>query len=422
MKTVIVGKIIPFVPTMPEEFDGYVIVEENQIIDVGIGQPDGYFDKIVDGPKQVVIPGLTNTHTHAAMSMFRGVADDLQLQAWLEKEIFPREDKLTDEIVYWATKLAIAELLLGGVTCFADMYFFMDEVAKAVSETGIRACLSKGLVSFSGEKEIEVGRAFCQKWQGQGKGRIHTMLGPHAIYTCPPAYMEKVIRVASDRHIPIHMHVSETKKEVSDCISKNGGTPVAVLNKLGAFEVPFIAAHCVHLEDEDMEIMAKKGVVPSLNVSSNFKLASGMPRVEAMEKAGLKMTIGTDGPASNNDLNMFEEMRWTSFCAKVTGNPQSVPAYRALEMATKNGAHAMGWKNLGIIAPGQIADIVILDYSSPRLNPVYSCLSHVIYAGDPSDVMHVMVDGEFVVWNRKITTFDVQETIEKVNEFAKDFA
>ncbi len=211
MKIAIVGKIIPLVPTMPEEFDGYVVVEGNQITDIGIGQPEGCFDKVVDGLKQVIMPGFANTHTHAAMSVFRGVADDLQLQTWLEREIFPREARLTPEIVYWATKLAIAEFLLGGVTCFADMYFFMDEVARAVSETGIRACLSKGLVSFSGEKEIEVGRAFCQRWQGEARGRIHTMLGPHAIYTCPPAFMEKVVAVASERHIPIHMHVSETK-------------------------------------------------------------------------------------------------------------------------------------------------------------------------------------------------------------------
>jgi 5-methylthioadenosine/S-adenosylhomocysteine deaminase len=218
------------------------------------------------------------------------------------------------------------------------------------------------------------------------------------------------------------MHVCETAYEVEECVKNNGDTPAKVLDSLGAFDMPFIAAHCVHLSEEEMSIFASKGVSVALNVSSNFKLASGMPNISMMDKKGINLTIGTDGPASNNDLNMFEEMRWSAFCAKVSGNPTSVPAARALELATKNGAKALGWKNLGALAPGHIADLVVLDFNNPRLTPSYSKLSHVVYACNTSDVKHVMVDGKFVVWNKEITTFDVGETMRKAAEFAKELA
>lgn len=422
MKTLIKGTIIPAVPVMPPEFEGYVTVENNMITDVGMGDTNGSFDKVVDDPGLVIMPGLVNTHTHAAMSMLRGVADDLALMDWLTKWIFPREEKLTGEMVYWGTKLAIAEFLLGGCTCFADMYFFMDDAAKAVEECGIRASLSKGIVSFAGEDGIKDAVRFCENWHGKAGDRIRALLGPHAIYTCPPDFMQKIVQAGKDAGFGFHCHVSETAFEVEECRKNNGDTPAKVLDRLGAFDMPFIAAHCVHLTEEEMSIFAAKGVNVALNVSSNFKLASGIPNVSLMDKKGLNLTIGTDGPASNNDLNMFEEMRWSSFCAKVSGNPTSVSVNRALEMATKNGAKALGWKNLGALAPGHIADLVVLDFNSPRLTPCYSKLSHLVYACNTSDVKHVMVDGKFVVWNKEITTFDVPEAMKKVNEFAKELA
>jgi 5-methylthioadenosine/S-adenosylhomocysteine deaminase len=424
MKTLIKGTIIPVVPVMPSEFEGYVTIENNIITDVGMGDITGDFDKVVDEPGLVVMPGLVNTHTHAAMSLLRGVADDLSLMDWLTKWIFPREEKLTGEMIYWGTKLAIAEFLLGGCTCFADMYFFMDDVARAVQECGIRANLSKGTTSFGDNQDEKVKTALdvCLNWHEKANDRIHTMLGPHAIYTCPPDFMKRVVETAKNSGFGIHMHVSETAFEVEECRKNNGDTPVKILDKLGAFDMPFIAAHCVYLTEEEMGIFAAKGVNVALNVSSNFKLASGMPNISLMDKKGLNLTVGTDGPASNNDLNMFEEMRWSAFCAKVSGNSTSVPANKALEMATKNGAKALGWKNLGVLAPGHIADIVVMDYKNPRLTPCYSKLSHAVYACNTSDVKHVMVDGNFVVWNKEITTFDVSEAMCKVEGFAKELA
>jgi 5-methylthioadenosine/S-adenosylhomocysteine deaminase len=423
MKTLIKGIIVPFVPSGETEFDGYVAVDGNKIISVTKEKPDGIFDKIIDAGEMAIMPGLVNTHTHASMTLLRGVGDDLPLMKWLEEKIWTREEKMTPEMIYWGAKLAIAELLLGGVTTFSDMYVMMDEVAKAVSETGIRATLSKGIAGiYGGVESLDKGVEFANNWNGKANGRIQTMLGPHAIYTCPPDFMKKVIAESQKHNIPIHMHVSETEKEIKDCISENGGTPVQMLNNLGAFESHFLSAHCVHLTDKDMDIFREKSVFVSLNTSSNFKLASGRARIADMEGKGLRLSFGTDGAASNNDLDMWEELRWSSFTAKSFGNPSILPAKRTLEIATKGGVEALGFENLGTLETGKIADIIFIDLSAPHLKPRYSAVSHLVNCVHPSDVKHVMVNGEFVVWNRKIQTFDLEETISKVDEFARELA
>lgn len=421
MKSLIKGRIVPVNDALPTEFDGYVVVCDNLIDYVGTDKPSGSFDTEFDFTDMVVMPGLVNTHTHASMSLLRGVADDLNLQDWLNKEIFPREAKMTPDDIYWGAKLAIAEFLLGGTTCFADMYF-TDRVAHAVTETGIRANISLGMTIFGGQDGLKKGVEFANKWQGAQNDRIHTCLGPHAIYTCPVDFMKDIVKAAKDNNLGIHMHISETKKENEDCATCNGASPVKVLDDLGTFDVPTLAAHCVCLSNEDMEIMKAKNVSPALNVGSNFKLGSGIARISDMVDKGLNVTIGTDGPASNNDLDMWEEMRWVSMSAKVWGEPLKVPAAQALKLATSNGAKALGWKNLGSFAKGNLADLIVVDFSNPRLVPVFSHVSHLVYAVKPSDVRHVMVDGNFAVWDREIQTFDVVETISKVKEIARRLA
>lgn len=421
MKTLIKGRIVPICDSFPTEFDGYVSIEGNLITYVGCDKPSGSFDTELDFSGMVVMPGLVNTHTHASMTLLRGVADDLNLQDWLNKEIFPREAKMTPDDIYWGAKLAIAEFLLGGTTCFADMYF-TNEVANAVAQTGIRANISLGMTIFGGQDGLKNGVEFANNWNGAENGRIHTCLGPHAIYTCPVDFMKDIVKAAKENNLSIHMHISETKKENDDCASCNGASPVKVLDKLGAFDVPTIAAHCVCLSDEDMDILKSKNVSPAMNVGSNFKLGSGMARIGEMVDKGLNVTIGTDGPASNNDLDMWEEMRWVSLCAKVNGDPLKVPASQALRMATANGAKALGWNNLGSLKPGNLADLIVIDFSDPRLVPVFSYVSHLVYAVKPNDVRHVMVDGNFAVWDREIQTFDVTETIAKVKEIARRLA
>lgn len=421
MKTLIKGIIVPL--TANEiDFNGYVAIDGNRIVSVSKQKPNGHFDRFVDVSEMVILPGLVNTHTHASMTLLRGVADDLPLMDWLFKEIFPREEKLTSDMIYWGAKLAIAEMLLGGVTTFNDMYFPMDVVARAVSETGIRASLAPGLMAGGGQEGIDKSVEFAGEWNNKANGRIKTMLGPHAIYTCPPDFMELVIKASRDNAIPIHMHLSETEKEVSDCLKEHKATPPQILNDIGAFDSHFIGAHCVHLTDVDMDILKKKGVHVSLNTSSNFKLASGRARIASMEEKGLSLAIGTDGTASNNDLDMWEELRWTSFTAKSFGDSTILPAKRILEMTTKEGTKALGFKNIGVLKEGMIADIIIVDMSAVHLKPRYSAMSHLVNCVHSSDVRHVMVDGEFVVWDREIQTFDVKETVSKVEEYAKELA
>lgn len=421
MKTLIKGRIVPVCDALPNEFDGYVSVSGNKIDYVGIEKPAGEFDSELDFSGMVVMPGLVNTHTHASMTLLRGIADDVNLQDWLFKHIFPREEKMTPDDIYWGAKLAIAEFLLGGTTCFADMYF-TNRVADAVAETGIRANISLGMTQFGGEEGIRNGTEFAKKWQNAENDRIHTCLGPHAIYTCPVEFMKKIVAAAKENNLGIHMHISETVKENEDCMACGGMTPTKTLDSIGAFEVPTIAAHCVHINDEDMAIMKAKNVNVALNVGSNFKLASGLVSIGEMVDKGLNVSIGTDGPASNNDLDMWEEMRWVALSAKVTGDPLKVPAKQALQMATKNGAKALGWNNLGSLEAGNLADLIVVDFSDVRLQPVFSHVSHLVYAVKPSDVRHVMVDGNFAVWDREIQTFDVEETVSKVNEIARRLA
>jgi 5-methylthioadenosine/S-adenosylhomocysteine deaminase len=421
MKTLIEGTIIPLTEER-DEFDGFVAIEGNRITSVSEEKPEGYFDKSIDASGMVIMPGLVNTHTHASMTLLRGVADDLPLMDWLNKEIFPRENKLTSDMVFWGAKLAIAEMLLGGVTTFNDMYFKMDSVAKAVSQTGIRASLSSGIMAVGGQEAIDRAVDFANQWNNKADGRIKTMLGPHAIYTCPPYFMELLVKASNDNKIPIHIHISETEKEVNDCISEYNETPPKILNRIGVFDSHVVGAHCVQLTDSDMDILKTKDVYLSLNTSSNFKLASGRARIATMEEKGLNLSIGTDGTASNNDLDMWEELRWTSFVAKSFGDSTVLPAKRTLQIATVDGAQALGFSDMGTLEKGAIADLIIVDMSTVHLNPRYSSVSHLVNCVHPSDVRHVIVDGKIVVWERKIQRFDADETLAKVKEFAKILA
>ncbi|HOO96358.1 MAG TPA: amidohydrolase [Caldisericia bacterium] len=422
MKKLLKGTIIPVSDKFEKEFDGYVLIEDDKILSVSADKPVGETDEYFDFSGMAIMPGLVNTHTHASMTLLRGVADDLPLHRWLHEEIFPREEKLTSEMIYWGAKHAIAEMLRGGTTCFADMYFMMDEVGRAVTECGIKANLSEGMTMYADEDRLKSKMEFPLKWGEKTNGRIKTMLGPHAIYTCPPDFMEKVIEQAHKHNVPIHMHVSETKKEVDDCVKSYGMSPPELLDKLGAFNGHFLAAHCVYLTKNDRELFKQKGVFCALNTSSNFKLASGIASIFEMEREGLNLSIGTDGTASNNDLDMLEEMRWTSFAAKSKGEPTALPATRALRMATADGARALGFDDIGSIEPGKKADIVVVDFSAAHMQPCFSKISHLVNCAHTSDVLHVLIDGEFVVKNRKIQTFDEKETSDMVVKFAQELA
>ena len=331
----------------------YIGIEDNLIKTISKELPQGYEGaEVIDADGKIAVPGMVNTHTHAAMTLLRSYADDMVLMDWLQNKIWPAEDGLTDDDIYWGTMLSIAEMLKSGTTCFADMYFSMDRVADAVAETGIRAVLSRGLTGFSDENfaKLEENAALFKERHNSCNGRIRVMLGPHAPYTCSMDYLKKVVAKAQELGSEIHMHLAETRGEVDDCIKEHGMSPIKLMDSIGMFECGTLAAHCVHVDEEDMALMAAKHVRVAHNPQSNLKLASGIAPVPAMLKHGITVGLGTDGTSSNNNLDMLEECRLAAMLHKnMTGDPQILPAAEALALATSEGAKALGFKNLGKI-------------------------------------------------------------------------
>lgn len=426
MKLLIKGvTVVPV--TGPEEVipDGAVAVKEGEIVYVGPagGVPENFrADKILGGPGMVALPGLVNAHTHAAMSLFRSYADDLPLMKWLEEAIWPLEQKLIAEDIYWGTLLACAEMLLGGTTTFADMYFFMDRVAAAVEKSGIRACLSRGLIGIipNAEKALKESREFIREWHGKANGRITCMLGPHAPYTCPPDYLRKVMALAAELGVGIHIHLAETRQEVERIQKEYGRSPVALMAEIGLLDFPVLAAHCVHLSPEDIATLAAKGTAVAHNPESNMKLASGVAPVTKLLEAGVTVALGTDGPASNNNLDMFEEMRSAALLQKVaTENPEALPAYTVLEMATLGGARALGLGDkIGSLEPGKRADIILLNLRRPHLYPPHDVVAHIVYAARAGDVDTVVVDGQVVVEAGRLLTLDLDAVLDNACQCA----
>ncbi len=299
---------------------------------------------VLDGKGQLAAPGLINTHTHIAMGLFRNYADDLELMDWLETAIWPTEAKLNDEYVRYGTQLGIAEMLRSGTTTFSDMYFFMNTTAEVVKETGIRAVLSRGLagVSPTADQALVENADLFRTWNGFDNDRIKVLLGPHAPYTCPDTYMEKVIALSHELNCGIHMHLSETKGEVENVIKATGKTPIAHMHDLGLFWNTTLAAHCVHVTDEDMDIMAENNVAVAHNPQSNLKLASGIAPVPEMIAKGITVGLGTDGSASNNNADMLEEVRLAATLHKARlYDPKAIPAQAAWNMGTVEGAKAL---------------------------------------------------------------------------------
>jgi len=412
---------------MGEEKDyienGYLIIEGQFIKAMGPGSaPAGVYDRTIDGHDRVVLPGLVNSHTHTAMTLLRGYADDMPLMEWLENKIWPLEAKLTGDDVYWGTMLAISEMLKSGTVCFADMYFFMDAAARAVENSGIRAVLSRGMVGVGPEKEIAFSesRDMVKKWQGACNGRITCRLGPHAPYTCPPDYLERVMQLSDELGVGLHIHIAETRVELEDIKRIYGSTPVVHLDKLGLFERPVLAAHCVHVDAADIEILAAKQVGVAHNPESNMKLASGIAPIQQMLKAGIKVALGTDGASSNNNLDMLQEMRSASFLQKVYLQDSTViPAWQALQMATANGARALGLGHeMGQLKPGYKADMIIIGLKQPNMLPAYDPISNIVYSAQAADVETVIVDGNILMEDRVIKTFDEEEVLAQVKECA----
>lgn len=394
---------------------GYMVVENDRITYLGEEEPQVEADiEIIDGTHLFFMPGLINTHGHTAMSLLRGYGDDLALQVWLQEKMWPMEAKFTANDVYWGSSLSLVEMLKGGTTTYLDMYDHMDQVAAVTEQSGMRGVLTRGVIGLCSPEvqkhKLDEATAFAKDWHGKADGRITTMISPHAPYTCPPDYIEKFVQVAHDLDLPLHTHMSETAAEVQQNVQDYGLRPVAHLQKLGVFSRPTLVAHGVHLTDEEIEILAAHNVAVSHNPGSNLKLASGVARVPELLKAGVTVSLGTDGPASNNNLDMFEEMRLAALIHKgVTGDPTAVPASEALRMGTIYGAKSLFLDEIGTLAPGMKADFIALNTDQAHFLPHTDFISHAVYSASAKDVEHVWVDGKQIVKNGNCLTLDEEK-------------
>jgi 5-methylthioadenosine/S-adenosylhomocysteine deaminase len=407
---------------------GAVAIKGAHIVAVG-PQEDitGRFaaERVLDYPQGLIMPGLINAHTHAAMALFRGLADDLPLEEWLNSHIFPAEKHLDNQFVYWGTKLAVAEMLLSGTTTFCDMYLFTDAVAQAVVDTGIRAVVGEVLYDFPSpnygkpDNGLKFTEELCRTYQAHP--RVRVAVEPHAVYTCSPDLLEKSKALADVHHTRWIIHLSETAREVADCLEHYGDTPVGHLHRLGLLTGNTVADHAVALTDRDMELLAASGAGVAHCPESNMKLASGMAPVTDLLARGVPVGLGTDGCASNNNLDMLGELDTAAKLAKVRNlDPTALPARQALALATRQGARVLGLEEeIGMLAPGLKADLVVIDLDQPHLTPIYDPYSHLVYAATGADVLTVLVEGRILVKDRQLLAFDMAETLAWARELGR---
>lgn len=399
---------------------GDVGISETKIAFVGSAPSSFHPDRIIDAAGSIVMPALVNAHTHLAMELMRNFKDtEPNLMAWLSN-IWPIEAKLTDEDILWASRLGVCELLQSGCTLFNDMYFSEHKTAQAANEGGIRASI--GLTLFGDiddtKRRLAEKPAACRKEVERSGGRVKLAVAPHAIYTCSEATYRYAHDWAKEHDALLHTHLSETKGEVDDCIKAHGVPPLEYLDSIGYFaKTKHLLAHCVHLTEEEISRLSQLDAAVATNPTSNCKLASGIAPLGKMSAAGVKLCIGTDGSSSNNNQNLFEEMHVASLVSTVsTMDITSLPPYRVLEMATKNGAEALGFPQIGTIEPGKEADIIIVDIHSPHMTPLNDPFSALVYAAQASDVDTVFCQGKLVMEHRRILGIDMEETMRKTNE------
>lgn len=403
-----------------------MVIENSLITYLGprLERPEKNFKRVINEKNSLVIPGFINTHTHAAMSLFRGYADDLALMDWLQNKIWPAEAKLKKEDIYWGTLLSIAEMIRGGTTCFADMYFHMEEAARACIESGIRASLAQGLVGMEktkGEQGLRQSRDLVRNWHNKGEGRITIMLGPHAPYTCPPEYLQEVGELAGELSVPIHIHLAETRYEVEESCRKYGKTPVELVNETGLPAHNLLAAHCVHLSAKDIEILAAKNIAVAHNPGSNLKLGSGLAPVADLLQKEVLVSLGTDSAASNNNLDLLEEMRLATLLQKgLQEDPAVIPAEIAFKMATIDGARALFLPGeTGTLKEGAKADLALLKLKQPHCYPLYSLAAHLVYSAGAGDVDLVMVDGRVLMEKGRLLTIDEEKILHEASQRAQ---
>lgn len=407
---------------------GAVAVTNGKIVEIGTASDlleKAPTCEVLDAGNCLVMPGLVNTHSHLAMSLLRGLADDLPLKTWLEEHIWPAEGRhMNRETVALGTRLAAAEQLLGGITTTTDMYFFADAVCEVLAEAGMRGVVAESLIDAATprcatpEEMLSKQRELCEGWQNHPL--ITPSIAPHAPYTVCAANLVKEAELAEEFGVPLQIHLSETRWEIETSIEQKGASPVAYLESLGILSDQVVAAHCVHVDHRDIEILAENGVGVSHNPVSNLKLASGIAPVPEMLEAGVRLGLGTDGAASNNTLDLLRDLQITALLHKsISGDPTTLPTTTVLSAATRGGAQILGLGDrVGVLKPGMEADIACFALNHAHTTPVYDPWSHMVFAARAADARHVVVRGKVVVRDRNLTTMDLEEICSKSAEVA----
>ena len=409
--------------------NGSIAIDEDTIVDVGRSEDiEARFAgrKTIDTRNCLVMPGLINSHTHAAMTCFRGIADDIELMDWLNNYIFPAEARnVNPELAYWGSMLACAEMIKSGTTTFCDMYLFEDETAQVAHQAGMRCLLGEGLFDFPSPnaKNPEDGFAYTrmliEKWANDPL--VNIMVEPHSLYTCSPRLIKDAKALADEYNVLFATHLLENKGEAKQLKEKFGKRATAFLRDIGCLDERFFAFHCVCMDEEDIKIFADHGCKIVHNPESNMKLASGAAPISSMLEHGITVGLGTDGCASNNNLDMFGEMSTAAKLEKAERlDPTVMSAKTVTRMATRDGAHVLGMGNItGSLKPGMKADIIIIDLNKPHLTPIYNEYSHIVYAAGGSDVETVIINGRIVMENRMLLTIDENEAMERVRKIAE---
>jgi 5-methylthioadenosine/S-adenosylhomocysteine deaminase len=388
-----------------------IAIEGQTIAAVGHAPPGFEPDEVIDGTHHVALPGFCNAHCHAPMTFERGWAEDLPFPRWLNEKIWVAESALTPDDVYWGAALAACEMLRSGCVAFNDHYFHMNRVAEVVERSGLKATLTWCVFGIGDDKEVganlEGTLEFVDRWQGRAGGRLRFSLGPHSPYICPPEFLRRVAGLAAERGLSVHLHVAESQEQVDHSLAAHGRTPVAHLEALGIFDRPCVAAHCLAVSDDDLEILARRGVSVAHTPITYMKLAMGVNDLSRFLDRAINVAIGTDGPASNADMDMPAQLRQTVILQKhEQRDPEALPGDTALRLATQNGARAMGFANSGVLAPGRAADLILFDFDKPHLVPRHDLIANLVHSAKGSDVSHVIVDGRLLYRDGELLTLD----------------
>lgn len=406
----------------------YLGIDGGRIDCISAELPEKAYDRRINGKNRVIVPALVNTHTHLPMTLLRGYAENYSLSDWLNKKVFPFEAKLTESDIYYGMLLAQAEMFRFGTVSTTEMYFKLGQLCRATAESGakINVCnpiLCFGSTDFENFSETKEYLEILEDKDLTADGRIRIDMGIHGEYTSNPVAVEKAAAFAKEHGMRLQLHLSETEAEHEECKGRHGLTPAAYFEKHGAFDVPCTAAHCVWLEDADMEILARKGVTVANNPISNLKLASGIANVKKMMEKGINLTLGTDGVASNNNLNLFEELKLFAILNKgASGDPAFVTPSQALKTATFNGARSQGRDNCGLIKVGAAADLAVIDTDKPYMYPCHDLVANLVYSAQGTDVVMTLCDGRVLYENGEYLTVDVERAVYEVEKSAYKYA